>query len=556
LCQAAGPDRCALAGHGPVAPRLNRLLAQLRHAPIPAPTADPPGELTYGEALTALKLAGLPDPSLWPVAAAALEAAIQGDASVAETIARGATTDQARMLFQEQGAALVCADSPARHPASAWLRVVDRLEEVSRIGGPIEGWHLAPCASWPASSANRYTGPWNATTRNPILVIGTRFDPNTPLRNARLAARRLGNAVLLTHDGHGHLSQRDPSTCVIQATSTYLINLTTPPPGTVCPSDRLPLRPRLRPTRPLTWTPRGRARLSGVRKGDPVGGKRSRRLKDRKGGHPMPEDTANDREGNTYSDQPRQVQEPEQTLAAAQPNHDARPAATPSPPQMPAPPQMTAAQRVRVAARRRDETDYIFHYWTALGWTILTLGIYGFYVFYQLIRRMRDHNARRLELLDAATTVAWDQAGRQGLQQEMAPSFERAAGHLAVLRQMTSDFREPVIWLLLAIVARGIAEIVAFVLLDQDLIKHSQAEAGAGHELSVIYGRLGQQLPSPDQRQVKGPDNYVGRILAAIVTLGIYMFWWFYNQIDEPNKHFTSNWAQEDELVTAVEAIS
>jgi pimeloyl-ACP methyl ester carboxylesterase len=243
LCQAAGPGRCALAGHGPVAPRVNHLLNRLRHHPIPAPSADPPGELTYGEALTALKLAALPDPSLWPVAAAALEAAIQGDASVAETIARGATTDQVRMLFQEQGAALVCADSPARHPASAWLRVVDRLEDLSRIGGPIEGWHLAPCASWPASSANRYTGPWNATTRNPILVIGTRFDPNTPLRNARLAARRLGNAVLLTHDGYGHLSQRDPSTCIIQATSRYLINLTTPPPGTICPSDRLPFDP-------------------------------------------------------------------------------------------------------------------------------------------------------------------------------------------------------------------------------------------------------------------------------------------------------------------------
>jgi pimeloyl-ACP methyl ester carboxylesterase len=243
LCQAAGPDRCALAGHGPVAPRVNQLLNQLRQAPIPAPSADPPGELTYGEALTALKLAGLPDPSLWPVAAAALEEAIQGDASLAETIARGATTDQVRMLFQEQGAALVCADSPARHPASAWLRVVDRLEDISRIGGPIVGWQVAPCASWPTSSAGRYTGPWNATTRNPILVIGNRFDPNTPLHNAQLAARRLGNAVLLTHDGYGHTSQRDPSTCVMQATGAYLINLTTPPPGTVCPSDRLPFDP-------------------------------------------------------------------------------------------------------------------------------------------------------------------------------------------------------------------------------------------------------------------------------------------------------------------------
>ena len=270
----------------------------------------------------------------------------------------------------------------------------------------------------------------------------------------------------------------------------------------------------------------------------------------------MPEDTASNRGGDIDSGQPRQVQEPEPAPAAAQLSEHAAPVAVPGPPQMPAAPPVPAAERVRLAARRRDETDYIFHYWSALGWTILTFGIYGFYVFYQLIRRMRDHNARRLELLDAATTVAWEEAGRQGLQQELGQPFERAAGHLAVLRRMTGDFREPVIWLLLAIVARGIVEIVGFVLLDQDLVKHSQAEAGAGHELSVIYGRLGQQVPSLDQGQVKNPDNYVGRILAAIFTLGIYMFWWFYNQMDEPNKHFTSNWAQEDELVTTVDAMS
>jgi hypothetical protein len=222
---------------------------------------------------------------------------------------------------------------------------------------------------------------------------------------------------------------------------------------------------------------------------------------------------------------------------------------------MPTPPPVPAAERVRLAAQRRDETDYIFHYWSALGWTILTFGIYGLYVFYQLIRRMRDHNARRLELLDAATAVAWEQAGRQGLQQELAPSFERAAGHLAVLRQMTGDFRDPVIWMLLAIVA-GIVQIVGFVLLDQDLVKHGQAEAGAGHELSVIYGRLGQHLPAPDRGQVKRPDNYVGRILAVVFTFGLYMFWWLYNQMQEPNKHFASNWAQEDDLVNAVDAIS
>jgi pimeloyl-ACP methyl ester carboxylesterase len=243
LCQAAGPDRCALAGHGPVAPRVNRLLERLRHAPIPAPSATPPGELTYGEALTALKYEGVPKPEQWPLVAALLQAAAEGDASATETIARGATSDQARLLFQEQGAALVCADSPARHPARAWPRVVDRLEAISRIGGPVVGWQLAPCAAWPATSTNRYTGPWNATTSNPVLLIGTRFDPNTPLASARRAQRRLGNAVLLTHDGYGHLSRRDPSACVMRATGSYLVDLTVPPRGTVCPSDHLPFDP-------------------------------------------------------------------------------------------------------------------------------------------------------------------------------------------------------------------------------------------------------------------------------------------------------------------------
>ena len=50
---------------------------------------------------------------------------------------------------------------------------------------------------------------------------------------------------------------------------------------------------------------------------------------------------------------------------------------------------------------------------------------------------------------------------------------------MSVLRRMTGDFREPVIWLVLSIVACGITEIVAFVRLDQDL-KHSQLKPAPG----------------------------------------------------------------------------
>jgi hypothetical protein len=217
---------------------------------------------------------------------------------------------------------------------------------------------------------------------------------------------------------------------------------------------------------------------------------------------------------------------------------------------------MTNADRLHAAWQRRVETDYLFNYWTALGWTILTLGIYGLYVFYQLVRRMRDHNLRRIEFFDAALAFAWEEAGRRELQGELTPSFQRAETHMAVLRRMTTEFREPVIWLVIAFIARGIAEIVAFILLDQDLVLHDRSEVGVEYELSAIFGRFGQTVPAPDQGRVKGQDNYAGRIVASILSFGIYFFWWYANQMNDPNRHFLVNWAQEDILVGAVQALS
>ena len=209
------------------------------------------------------------------------------------------------------------------------------------------------------------------------------------------------------------------------------------------------------------------------------------------------------------------------------------------------PPPIGPAERALAAWRARRSTDYVFDFWTALGWTVLTLGIYGFYVFYQMVRRMRDHNVRRLELLDAAVSLGWQEAGRRGLQGELTPSFQRAAAHLAVLRKMTGDFREPVIWLVLSVVAGGIVHVVAFILLDQDLVNHDRAEVGVEYELAFIYGRLGRALSFPDAGRVKGQHNYVGRVVATVFSFGIYFLWWYHDMMVELNRHFYTNWAQE-----------
>jgi hypothetical protein len=218
-----------------------------------------------------------------------------------------------------------------------------------------------------------------------------------------------------------------------------------------------------------------------------------------------------------------------------------------------APPYLPASERVRVAWQRRAESDYFFNFWTALGWTVLTLGVFGLYVIYQLVRRMRDHNARRLELLDAALTVAWEEAERRQLDEELTPSFQRAALHIADLRGLTREFREPILWVILTAVLGILADMVAFILLDQDLVRHDRAEVGVEAELALIYGRLGQSVPTPDPERVKGQHNYVGRVVATFFSGGIYMLWWFNDVMVEPNRHFLTNWVMEDSLATAVQ---
>ena len=243
LCRKAGAARCALAGHGSVEARVGRLLSGLRRRPVPAPTARPPGALRYGDALVAL-FATLSNPRSWPQLARDLDQAVRGDGSALATMAR-ATLAGVRSAAGDPPEAIICADSPARRRLGAWPKVVKRLTRTSRVGGPFVAWTgWAPCAAWPARSADRYTGPWNATTRHPVLVIGTRFDTGTPYANARRVARLLGNAVLLTHYGYGHTSEADPSRCVDRAIGAYLVKLRAPGPGTVCRSDRKPFDPR------------------------------------------------------------------------------------------------------------------------------------------------------------------------------------------------------------------------------------------------------------------------------------------------------------------------
>jgi len=247
LCESAGPERCALAG-GQRAPaeRWERLLARLRRGPIPAPgargTALSRPQLSYSDLLFS-QFPPVRAPTTWPQDAADLDAALRGDGSALEDVASGFTSPDG-WGAASTSAAIQCADGPARKRLRAWPEVFKRQKRVSTLQGAVHfAWEWAPCASWPVRGRDTYRGPWNASTPNPILLINQRYDPNTGYANAVRAERLLGNAVLLTQEGYGHLTFQDPSACVDQAMVDYLTELITPPRGTVCQSDHQPFDP-------------------------------------------------------------------------------------------------------------------------------------------------------------------------------------------------------------------------------------------------------------------------------------------------------------------------
>jgi len=208
--------------------------------------------------------------------------------------------------------------------------------------------------------------------------------------------------------------------------------------------------------------------------------------------------------------------------------------------------------RIRMAWQGRAASDYVFSFWTALGWTILSCGVYGFYVTYQLMRRSRDHNLRRLELLDASTAFAWQQAEARGLSTELQPNFGRISAELAVLRHKSTEFSDPVVWTLLSLLG-GIVHVIMFIILDGDLVDHDRAEGAIESELSAIYARLGVTVPPPDPARLKGRHQYGLLILVLLVTCGLYFLWWEYDVMVEGNRHFEHNWRWEDGLVAAVQ---
>jgi pimeloyl-ACP methyl ester carboxylesterase len=177
------------------------------------------------------------DKRSWPVLRAALGQAFRGDGTTLLKLADILVDRHQDGTYSNQteaNMAVNCVDHPYPHKISVYEEAARAAQKESPLFGAYVMWGSLPCEYWPVkpTGANKAL---KAEGSPPILVVGTQRDPATPYEWAKSLASELSSGVLLSYDGDGHTAYRTGSTCVDETVDRYLISLSSPGSGTLCP---------------------------------------------------------------------------------------------------------------------------------------------------------------------------------------------------------------------------------------------------------------------------------------------------------------------------------
>lgn len=210
------------------------ILTSIEMAPMPAMGTNRfvgPGEFSYAVS------APLYRPNQWKKLAEALALASAGDASGLLSLAdgyveRGKDGTYGDSLEVYYG--VLSVDAPFPKDAAVYETLTKKLEvDTPRLGAyfPFTAY---PSGQWPVASW-REPAAIVAEGAAPILVVGSTSDPATPYAWGVSLAKQLSSGVMLTRQGHGHVSFLRGNTCIDNAVADYLVDLKVPMDGMVCP---------------------------------------------------------------------------------------------------------------------------------------------------------------------------------------------------------------------------------------------------------------------------------------------------------------------------------
>lgn len=236
LADCAADPSCAFHHGGDPGAAYDALRARIDAEPIPARRA--PGGRALNTTLfdTGIVLLLYDGRSSWPTLASALRSAENGNGSDLVRYAdlyTGRSADGSYDDLQESFWAVGCADGPG----FGGLEGLREIEEAAaraapRLGRSVVNNSLA-CALWPVQPGPL---PSVATdSEQPILVLGTRNDPATPLAWAKGLAGEIGpSARLVVAKGTRHTAFLAGNFCVDAIVVRYLVDDVAPKKKQVC----------------------------------------------------------------------------------------------------------------------------------------------------------------------------------------------------------------------------------------------------------------------------------------------------------------------------------
>ncbi|KAJ3145398.1 hypothetical protein HDU86_000919 [Geranomyces michiganensis] len=248
-CEKAGPERCALATGGHVAKRLEALSDKLALAPIPAVDAEVPGSVNDAT-LRRLLFSMVYKPAMWPALAVALEQADRRNATLLQNLSTERPEDRCPLYDEpmlESLLGVACSDAPVppTYNKEKLKRDIAKVNAAYPYGGDLSSLIRIGCTFWPGVAKERYSGPWNATTKNPVLILANAYDPVTPLESALIANANLdGSRLVVQRNAYGHCSTSMPSMCTFKIVHAYFNKGKVPHDiVTDCHSDASPFPP-------------------------------------------------------------------------------------------------------------------------------------------------------------------------------------------------------------------------------------------------------------------------------------------------------------------------
>lgn len=214
--------------------RINGWLAGIATNPI---KAEPNRPLNRPLATNGIVASLYSENEGWPQLRAALRAGFEGNGRPMLAIVDSFTGRQEDGSYRDNAIdalfAVSCLDRPDRTDVSRTAELAQEWSRTAPTFGPELAWGNLPCSTWPAP-ATFDPHPVTASTEQPVMLIGTRFDPATPYRWAESVSKQLPNNRLVSYEDDGHTGYGD-SACVNKAVDAFLLTGQTSATGITCP---------------------------------------------------------------------------------------------------------------------------------------------------------------------------------------------------------------------------------------------------------------------------------------------------------------------------------